>query len=116
MSRDDGALALGKFTFGIVGESPVQVLRREHVQHGIAQELQTFVVALVGQVAPRQERAVHQRMSQQLRILEPVPELRLKPLTGLLAKPEFQQLMQHVLFFQYKLLCYLKKDTKIPRV
>ena len=89
MARDNGAFPLGKFPFRVVGVHPVKELGGKHVQHGIAQKFQAFVVALVGQVRSRQKRPVDQRMGQQFRVLEPVPELRLKPATGLLAKPEF---------------------------
>ena len=88
MAGDHGALALGKVAFGIVGVCLVQVLRGQHVEHGIAQELQTFVVVCVREVLAGQERPMHQGMGQQFRIAEPIPELRLKPVTGLLAKPE----------------------------
>ena len=43
-------------------------------------------------------------MSQQFWIAESVPKLSLKPVTGLLAKPEFKNLVEQVLFFQQNLL------------
>ena len=88
MARYNGALALGKVALRIVGERPVQVLGREHVEHGIPQELQALVVVRVGHILPGKEGPVYQGVGQQFRIAEPVPELRLKPVTGLLAKPE----------------------------
>ena len=116
MPRNNRALALGKFTFRIVGVSLVEKFRRKHVQHGIAQELQAFVVAHVGQVRTSQERAVHQCVRQEFRILEPVPELRLKPAIGLLAKPEFKHFVEksclfHMLqSFEVVLWCHLERS------
>ena len=55
VSRNNGALALRKFTFRIVGISLVKIFGGEHVQHGIAQKFQTFVVARVRHVRARQE-------------------------------------------------------------
>ena len=50
MTRDNGAFPLGKLPFRVVGVHLVKELGGEHVQHGIAQKFQAFVVALVGHV------------------------------------------------------------------
>ena len=89
MPGHDGAFAFGEFALRVIRICLVQVFRREHVQHGIAEEFQAFVVVRIWHVFTDDERAVDKRMSQQLRITEPIPKLSLKPVTGLLAKPEF---------------------------
>ena len=89
MPRNNRALAFREFTFGVVRERLVQKLSRQHVENGIAEELQTFVIAHVGHVLAYDKRTMDESVSQQFRIAEPIPKLSLKPVTGLLAKPEF---------------------------